>query len=281
MRQQTFNNKKSTLYLTATPIGNFGDFSTRAIETLRNVSLIACEDTRQTKKLTSHFKINTHLISCHQHNERSATEKIITALEEGRDVALVSDAGYPLISDPGSLVVSSVLESGFNVSVIPGPSAFLSALVASNLPCDKFTFYGFLSAKSSQRKKELEKLSSREETLIFYESPHRILETLEDMLIILGDRKVCLSRELTKKFEEYIRGNISLVIKEIQDGVKGEIVLIVDGKEDEAPFIEDEKIIQTVRDFMAEGLSNKDAISAAAEKFNLKKNRVYNLYHSN
>ena len=192
---------------------------------------------------------------------------------------MVSDAGYPLISDPGSYLISLILQEGFNVTVIPGASAFLSALVASGLPCDRFYFFGFLNSKSSSRKKELETLK-KEETLIFYESPHRIYESLENILSVFGERKICLAREITKKFEEYIRGNLSQVIKEIEEGIKGEIVLIVEGCQKETISLDNNFIIDEIQNIVSMGFSSKDAISQTAEKYKLKKNEVYNLFHS-
>lgn len=279
MRQKTFNNNNSTLYLVATPIGNLSDFSKRAIDILSNVEIIACEDTRETIKLLNHYKIKTPLFSCHEHNEKIASLKVIEILKSGLNVAYVSDAGYPIISDPGSLLVKSVLENGFNVSVVPGASAFLSALVASNLPCDRFTFYGFLQSKTTARKKELLKLKDKEETIIFYESPYRVMDTLKDLLSVFGDRKICLARELTKKFEEYIRGNISEVIEEIKEGIKGEIVLVVSGKTIAEKTIDNEFIVAAINDLVNKGATSKDAINIIAKKHNLKKNDVYNLYH--
>ncbi len=281
MRQQTFVNEKPTLFITATPIGNLEDFSLRAINVLKSVAFIACEDTRQTAKLTSHYNISTPLFSCHQHNEKQATIKILNKLKEGFDIALVSDAGYPLISDPGSFLTSEVLKNNFNVSVIPGASAFLSALVASGLSCDKFYFFGFLNNKHSIRKKELTLLNEKKETIIFYESPYRVIESLKDMLEIFGDRNICLAREITKKFEEYIRGTISEVLNQIQEGLKGEIVLIIEGYQKEIIVYDNNLILSEIENAINLGLSNKDAVSKIAKKYSLKKNEVYNLFHSN
>lgn len=280
MRQSTFNNGKQTLYLVATPIGNLQDISFRAIEILKSVELIACEDTRETGKLKNHYNIDTPLLSCHEHNEISASKIVIETLKNGFDVAYVSDAGYPLISDPGSLLIKNVLDAYFNVSVIPGASAFITALAASNLDTTRFTFFGFLNSKQSARKKELIDLKDKEETMIFYESPYRILNTLDDMIEIFDDRQICLARELTKKFEEYIRGTLIEVRDIVKDGLKGEIVLIVSGREKEEKKVDDNFIISSINDLINTGLSNKDAINVVAKRFNLKKNDVYNLYHS-
>ena len=191
------------LYVVSTPIGNLQEMTPRAIEVLKNVAFIACEDTRNTRKLCSHFGIDTPLVSCHEHNEMFESDKILSALEDGRNVALASDAGYPGISDPGSIVIKKAIENGFKIEVISGPCALINALVGSGLQSDHFYFHGFLSSKNGERKKELEDLCTKKETMIFYEAPHRIIDTLESMLKILGNRKICIARELTKKFEEF------------------------------------------------------------------------------
>ena len=280
MKQQTYTNNKPTLYLVATPIGNLEEMTYRSINILKNVKLIACEDTRNTKILTSHYNINTPLLSYHEHNERVTCDKIISILKEGNDVALVSDAGYPLISDPGSILVEEVLKNDFNVTTISGPCAFLNALVASNLDLSTFTFIGFLDPKSSARKKQLKTLTTKTETLIFYESVHRIKESLNDFLEILGDRKITLARELTKKFEEYTRGKISEVISSINENTKGEFVIIVEGNKEEE-IIDDATIIKQISDLLSKGEKSKTAIEKVASTNNLKKNYVYNLYIKN
>lgn len=277
MKQQTYTNNKSTLYLVATPIGNLEEMTFRSINILKSVKLVACEDTRNTKILLNHYEINTPLISCHEHNEKIMCEKIISVLKEGNDVALVSDAGYPLISDPGSILVNEVLENNFNVTTISGPCAFLNALVSSNLDLSSFTFIGFLEAKSSQRKKQLNNLKEKKETLIFYESVHRIEDTLKDMLEVLGDRKITLARELTKKFEEYTRGSISEVISSLNEFSKGEFVIVVEGNK-EVNELSEEFIIEEVKKLINEGNKSKTAIEMTAAKYNLKKNYVYDLY---
>ena len=204
-RTQNFVNNKPTLYLIATPIGNLSEFTPRAIEILKEADYVGCEDTRNSKILFDHFGISTTLISCHEHNENEASEQLISYLLNGKNVCYVSDAGYPGISDPGSRLVKKALDNDINVSVVNGSSAFLTALVASGLETDHFYFHGFLASKESQRENELKEMISRKETLIFYESPHRIMKTLVSMQKIFGNRKICLCRELTKKFEEYIR----------------------------------------------------------------------------
>ena len=186
MRQQTFINNKPTLYIVATPIGNMSEFTPRAIEILKSVAIIACEDTRTSKVLLNHFEINTMLASYHKFNEKESVEYFVEFMEEGKDIALISDAGYPLVSDPGSVLVDEALKRGYNVSTVSGASAFLNALVSSGFSLSRFTFIGFLDSKRSARKKQLLEIKNNRETLIFYESPHRIVETLTDILEVMG-----------------------------------------------------------------------------------------------
>lgn len=280
MKQQTFTNNKSTLYLVATPIGNLEEMTYRSINILKSVKLIACEDTRNTKVLTSHYDIATPLLSYHEHNERAMCDKIISVLKEGNDVALVSDAGYPLISDPGSILVDEVLKNNFNVTTISGPCAFLNALVSSNMDLSSFTFIGFLDPKSSARKKQLTNLKDKKETLIFYESVHRIEDTLKDFLEVFGNRNITLARELTKKFEEYSRGLITEVIDSIDEFTKGEFVIVVEGNKQEQT-IDDEFILKELEKLIQQGERSKSAIEIVASTYNLKKNYVYDLYIKN
>jgi 16S rRNA (cytidine1402-2'-O)-methyltransferase len=216
-----------SLYLVATPIGNLGDISTRALDTLRNADVIACEDTRQTLKLLSHFGIQKPLTSYHDFNEREKSVELADRVENGEGVALVSDAGTPAISDPGYRLVRLCRERGLNVISIPGPNAAITALAASGLPSDQFLFMGFLPPKKAARREHLETLRSFRGTLIFYEGPHRINALLEDLQAVLGDREACIGRELTKLHEEYLFGRLS----EIRPRVKelGEFVVVVGG----------------------------------------------------
>lgn len=276
MRQQTFINNKPTLYVVATPIGNMKEFTPRAIEILNSVEIIACEDTRTSKVLLDHFDIKTKLASYHKFNEKESVNRFIDILKDGKDIALISDAGYPLVSDPGSVLVDETIKEGFNVTTISGSCAFLNALVASNFSLSRFTFIGFLDSKRSARKKELEELKNNKETLIFYESPHRIEETIEDLLTVLGDRKVVIARELTKKFEEYIRGNLSEVVHNL-DGVKGEIVVIVEGNKEVSKEVDEESIKKEIESLKDKKISNKEIVSLICDKYNLKKNYVYDL----
>lgn len=280
MRQQTFVNGKPTLYLVATPVGNLSEFTPRAIEILNSVAVIGCEDTRTSKTLLKHYEIETPLMSYHKFNEKESVEKFLTILDEGKDIALISDAGYPLVSDPGSVLVNEVIENGYNVTTISGASAFLNALVSSGFSLSRFTFIGFLDSKRSGRKKELEELKANKETLIFYESPHRIKEFLEDVLSVLGDRRIVLARELTKKFEEYIRGNVSEVI-EIADTLKGEMVVIVEGNNQKEEAINEEALVKEIKELLKKGETSKVIVSMMMDKYGLKKNYVYDLVCKN
>lgn len=270
MRQQTYVNGKNTLYLISTPIGNLDDITFRAINTLKMVDVLFCEDTRQTLKLLNHFDIKKHVISYHEHNKDQKGELVMEYLKNG-DVGLVSDAGMPVINDPGYDVARVAIEQGYNVTVIPGANAAMSALVSSGLPADRFTYIGFLSNKASQRKKELEELKNKKETLIFYESPHRIIECLEDMLQIFGNRNICLAREITKKFEEYIRGSIEEILK-IED-LKGEMVIVVEGAKDEEKIFE-LSILEQFRIYQ-KSMTDMEAIKLIAKERGLKKQDVY------
>ena len=281
-RTQNFVNNKPTLYLIATPIGNLSEFTPRAIELLKEADYVGCEDTRNSKILFDHFGISTTLISCHEHNENEASEQLISYLLNGKNVCYVSDAGYPGISDPGSRLVKKALDNDINVSVVNGSSAFLTALVASGLETDHFYFHGFLASKESQRENELKEMINRKETLIFYESPHRIMKTLVSMQKIFGNRKICLCRELTKKFEEYIRGTLDELVTLDENTLKGEMVIIVEGNKDEtSSFVSDEDIMAYVNSLTEVGLSTKDAIKNASSTLKVNKNYIYKLFHTN
>ena len=281
-RTQNFVNNKPTLYLIATPIGNLSEFTPRAIELLKEADYVGGEDTRNSKILFDHFGISTTLISCHEHNENEASEQLISYLLNGKNVCYVSDAGYPGISDPGSRLVKKALDNDINVSVINGSSAFLTALVASGLETDHFYFHGFLASKESQRENELKEMINRKETLIFYESPHRIMKTLVSMQKIFGNRKICLCRELTKKFEEYIRGTLDELVTIDENTLKGEMVIIVEGNKDEtSSFVSDEEIMAYVNSLTEVGLSTKDAIKNASSTLKVNKNYIYKLFHTN
>ena len=268
-------NKKAALFLVATPIGNLNEVSARTLDVLRSVDVIACEDTRNTAKLLSHFDIHTRTITYHNFNEKDSTKGIIKLLENDESVALVSDAGYPLISDPGYILVNEVIEKGFDIITISGPNAGLNALVASGLPTAHYLFYGFLNAKASQAKKELEELKDFPYTLIFYEAPHRIEKTLKIALEVLGDRKACLARELTKLHEEYHRGTLSELCQ-LHD-LKGEMVLIIDGCH-EKQEVDIDELVKQIMDMAEKGIRAKDAVSEIAGKYDVSKNSLYQAY---
>ena len=282
MRDLNFESKKPLLYLVATPIGNIQEVSPHTIEIIQSVDLIACEDTRVTGKLLSLLGLSKPLVSLREHNEISASNEIIHKILEGTKVAYMSDAGYPCISDPGSRLVKLAIENGINISAISGPNAALNALVASGLCEDHFYFHGFLEAKESVKLEELRKLVNRPETLIFYEAPHRIQKTLQDMFTILGNRKACIARELTKKHEEFIRGGLEELSKIDPETLKGEMAIVVEGSLGEIkPDVSNDEIIQMVKNFVNMGVSTKDAIKKVAEATNVNKNYIYKIYHIN
>lgn len=228
------NKKGACLYVVATPLGNLGDITYRAVEVLRSVDLIAAEDTRHSQRLMSHYQIKTKLISLHEHNETARAEELINYLAAGQSLALISDAGTPLIADPGFYLVNCVRAAGFEVVPLPGPSALITALSAAGLPTDSFSFYGFLPAKNSARNKVLADLAQQTSTLIFYEAPHRILASLASLQEVFGkERPACVARELTKQFETFLTGSLEEIHQQVsQDSnqQKGELVLLVAGK---------------------------------------------------
>ena len=221
----------SCLYLVATPIGNLEDMTMRALRILKEVDIIAAEDTRNTKKLCNYFDIQTPLISYHEHNLEVGGEKLLSFLREGKSVALVSDAGLPCISDPGADIAMKAIEEDFAVVPIPGANAALTALIASGLTPQPFYFFGFLNRSKKDRREQLEKLAKRQETLVFYEAPHRLKETLKDLELVLGNRRVTLARELTKKFEEFLRGTIEeAIVWATENEIRGEFCIVLEGK---------------------------------------------------
>ena len=276
MSQKSYDNKP-TLYLIATPIGNMEDITYRAINVLKSVSIIFSEDTRVTNQLLSYYNIKNKLISSHQYNEKDNIDKLLKYLNDGQDVGLVTDRGTPIISDPGYYLAKAAINNNYNVVSIPGATAFVSALITSNIDAQPFTFFGFLNSKSSKRRKELEELKNNKYTLIFYESPHRLIDTLNDMLKILGNRNISISREITKKFEEIYRGTISDVINEL-DVLKGEFVIVVEGNKDVNDF-SNLSILDHVNLYIENGLDSKEAIKKVAHERKLNKNEVYREYH--
>ncbi len=264
-----------TLYVVATPIGNLEDITLRALRVLREVDRIACEDTRQTRKLLDRHGISKPLVSYHEHNEQARAEELLRELEAGKNIALVSDAGTPLIADPGYRLVEQARARGITVSPIPGPSALVSALSASGLPTDSFFFGGFLPAKKTQRRKALEAVKDFPATLVFYEAPHRIIDALEDIAEVLGPRPVSLARELTKIHEEFIAGQAAEVREGLskRPSIKGEITLMIaksDGAEAAALPME-----AAFDQLIAAGVSRMDAMKRVARERGLSKRQVY------
>jgi len=264
----------ASLYLVATPIGNLEDITLRALRVLKEADVIACEDTRQTGKLLAHFGIDKPTVSYHEHNEAARTQELLARLEAGAEVALVSDAGTPLISDPGYRLLTAAIAAGIPVVPVPGASAVLSALAAAGLPTDAFRFGGFLPVKSTQRRKALESLRAETCTLIFYEAPHRILDTLSDIVALLGDRPVVVARELTKFYEEFLRGTAEQVRLQLaaRPSVKGEITLLI-GKG--APAVATTSVEEAVHELEEAGIPRMDAIKQVARDRGLSKRDVY------
>ena len=275
-KRQVFCNEKGTLYLIATPIGNLSDISSRTRETLEMVDYLLCEDTRNTIKLLEHLNIKKQMFSYHKFNEKEMVSKVLKDLEEGKNIGLVSDAGYPGISDPGYIVSREAITASCNVSCIGGPSAFIHALVCSGIDSSHFMFYGFLDSKQVARTKELESLANVKETLIFYETSNRMNESLLDMKKVFGSRKFCVARELTKKYEEYIRGSLEEIVENVKE-LKGEIVLIVEGCKEKIEVINLNKL--TVKEhfnhYKEKGLSDNDAMKSVAKDRNVSKNVIY------
>jgi 16S rRNA (cytidine1402-2'-O)-methyltransferase len=264
-----------TLYIVGTPIGNLEDITYRAVRVLGEANLIACEDTRQTHKLLQHFGIRKPAVSYHEHNEAQRTADLIARLEQGETIALVSDAGTPLVSDPGYRLVREAVARGIPVVPIPGPSAAITALSASGLPTDSFRFAGFLPAKPGQRRRALESLRDETATLVFYEAPHRIVETLEDIAAVMGEREVVVARELTKIHEEFLRGAAAVVAAELKSrpAVKGEITLLIAKSEQPAQF--EGSIRDAVEILERAGVSRMDAMKQVARERGISKREVY------
>ena len=267
-----------TLYLVATPIGNLEDMSPRAIRVLREASLIAAEDTRHTGKLLKHFGIETPLTSYFEHNKLDKLDFILDKLSHG-DVALVSDAGMPAINDPGYELVKAALADDFAVIPVPGPSAPISALAVSGLPADAFLYLGYLPHKASERQKFIERIANSPYTLIFLESPYRIVESLEDILSVLGDRKICVAREMTKMFEEYWRGTVSGAVEYFKSQpAKGEFTLVVEGKtKDEREVWTEEELRAAIEKESRDDKSAKEISAELAEQSGWNKREIYRL----
>lgn len=275
-RQKTMLSELPKLYMVGVPIGNFDDITYRAIETLKNVDMIYCEDTRVTKKLLMHFEIEKPLKSYHTFNENEITDELLNHIKNGKNIAIVSDAGMPIISDPGFLAVREAIKNDVDVVVVPGASAFITALVGSGISSNRIIFTGFLNAGDNKRRKELEKLKDNEETIILYESPHRIKETLEMLDNIMPNRHICLARELTKKYEEYLHGTPNEIL-EVVDELKGEMVIIIEGAT--IKDIKKDLIEGTIENHMSHylnlGIDEKEAMKMVAKDRGISKSIIY------
>ncbi len=272
----------AAVYLVATPIGNLEDITLRALRTLRECDLIACEDTRHTRKLLNRYEIQKPLISCHEHNEHERAREIVERVQSGQAVAVVSDAGLPGISDPGYRVAQAAIAAGVRVIPIPGPSAVDTAIVASGLPTDSFLYGGFLPAKSGQRLKVLEALAAERSTLVFYEAPHRLLRALEDAQSALGDRQAVVARELTKAHEEFLRGMLSEIHADLaaREAIRGEIVLLIAGTSGASTPSATLPLPARVEQLIVAGTSPMDAVKTAAKEYGISKREAYNLVES-
>lgn len=286
--QKSSMHEKNCLYLVATPIGNLEDMTMRALRILKEVDVIFAEDTRNTKKLCNFYEISTPLLSYHEHNTEQGGEKILQFLRDGKAVALVSDAGLPCISDPGKDIVEKAIQEDFAVVPVPGANAALSALIASGLSPQPFYFFGFLNRNKRERKGQLEGMAKRQESIIFYEAPHRLKDTLKDIYEVLGNRKIVLARELTKKFEEFLRGTVKEALEwTAENEIRGEFCIVMEGSndqedEDESAYWEELSVIDHVNFLIEEkGISSKEAIKQVAKERNLNKREVYQTYHQN
>lgn len=278
MSQKSYDNTP-TLYLIPTPIGNLDDITYRTVETLKNVDVIFCEDTRETGKLLKYLNINKKMVTNHEHNEFNNHEKLLNYLSSGQNVGLVSDRGTPVISDPGYDLARFAINEGYNVVGLPGANALIPALIMSGIEPKPFMFYGFLNSKTAKRKSELEDLKNVNATIIFYEAPHRIKETLNDIKTVLGNnRRISISREITKKYEEVYRGTVEEIIEQNID-FKGELVVVVEGNNISHEF--SMTILEHIDMYIDDGYSSKDAIKIVAKERNLKKSEVYDMYLKN
>ena len=273
---------KGKLYLVATPIGNLEDITLRALRILKEVDLIAAEDTRHTLGLLNHFEISKPLISYYKQNEKTKSEILINKLLEGQNIAVVSDAGTPGISDPGEEIVKVAIENGIEIIPIPGACAFVNALIASGLSSKEFAFIGFLSAIKKDKKEKLEEIKYETKTLILYEAPHKLKATLESIYEILGDRRIVLARELTKIHEEFIRDNVSNILKRIEE-IKGEFVILIEGNSESQKDIQlielnNQSLEEHYEYYQNQGLDKKDIIKRIAKDRNTNKNEIYQYF---
>ncbi len=275
-RQKTFQNNLAKIYMVGVPIGNFDDMSIRAINTLKMVDMIYCEDTRVTRKLLAHFDITKPLHSYHTFNENELTENILNLVQNGKNIAIVSDAGMPIISDPGYLAVREAINKQIDVVVVPGPSAFVTALVGSGIPSNRIVFTGFLNSGDNKRKNELQKLKDLTDTLVLYESPHRIKETLTMLSSLMPDRRICLARELTKTYEEYLHGTPQEILA-VADELKGEMVIIIEGatlKEINQDLING-SLNEHMQHYLDQGFDEKEAMRLVAKDRGTSKSNIY------
>ncbi len=278
MIQKSFKDPRPILYLVATPIGNLSEMTSRAIEVLKEVDVVAAEDTRVSSQLLAHFNIQKPMIAYHDHNENQMSEHILKEMSEGKQIALMSDAGYPLISDPGYRVVQAALDEGYHVVSVSGSSAFLNALVVSGLVTYPFAFMGFLESKEQALKKQLLEHRYLDMTLVYYVSVHKVEKSLEFMYDIFGNRQIALARELTKKHEEIIRGSISEVLDAMVT-IKGEYVLVVEGYQEKQEKDSFETILLELEELVELGVKPSKAISYLSKKRQVSKNKLYDVYH--
>mgnify|MGYP002518412962 FL=1 len=278
MMWQNSYDGKPTLYLVPTPIGNLEDMTFRSVEVLKNVDVIFSEDTRVTLVLLNHFDIKKKLISLHDHNEDMVKDKVLSYLKDNKNVAIVTDRGTPIVSDPGYKTVKYVSDNGYNVVGLPGACAFVPAFIVSGLPSEHFLFYGFLNSKDSKMREELNNLKNFENTIIFYEAPHRLIKCLQAILDFFGDRYVSISKEISKLHESVFRGNISDAIKSF-DVVKGEYVIVVDGFKRNSDDYSNLSVVEHVNMYVKSGLYVMDTIKMVAKERNIPKSEIYKEYH--
>lgn len=279
MIQKSYENSEyGKLYLIPTPIGNLDDITLRAIKTLEMVDIVYAEDTRETLNLLKYLKINKKVESCHKYTEMKHKDKIVQILKLGKNIGYVTDRGTPLISDPGNVIVNESIKENITVIALPGPNALLPAINMSGLSNERFLFYGFLNSKQSLAKKELIDLKDIKQTIIFYESPHRITDTLSQLLDVFGNRNIAIVREISKIHEEVIRDNIENILK-ISDTLKGEMVIIVEGNTKEETL--EVNYTEEIDKLLTQGYSKRDAIREIADKYNVSKNKLYNEFKEN
>lgn len=279
MIQKSYENSEyGKLYLIPTPIGNLDDITLRAIKTLEMVDIVYAEDTRETLNLLKYLKINKKVESCHKYTEMKHKDKIVQILKSGKNIGYVTDRGTPLISDPGNVIVNESIKENITVIALPGPNALLPAINMSGLSNERFLFYGFLNSKQSLAKKELIDLKDIKQTIIFYESPHRITDTLSQILDVFGNRNIAIVREISKLHEEVIRDNIENILK-ISDTLKGEMVIIVEGNTKEETL--EVNYTEEIDKLLTQGYSKRDAIREIADKYNVSKNKLYNEFKEN